>query len=253
MRPALLHRRRASERGVTLLEIMVSLGILALIATLIYGALDGMAKSREGLQRIGDRYSQGRTALSRMTRDLQSAFISAHAPINLALATRTTIFLGKDSSSMDRIDFTTFSHRRLTRNAHESDQAEMSYFTTRDPNVSGKIDLVRREDASIDLEPDKGGAVLVVAEDVAEFNLRYFDPVTQQWTDSWDSSLSSGQLGRLPMQVKVTLVLNHGPGEKPIRFQTKIPIQMQLPLQFANQAAAPPATTSGTNTGAGTR
>jgi general secretion pathway protein J len=216
-----------------LLEIMVSLGILALIATLIYGALDGMAKSREGLARIGDRYAQGRTAISRLTRELQSAFISAHAPINPALITRTTIFLGKDSSSMDRVDFTTFAHRRLTHNAHESDQSEMSYFTARDPNVSGKEDLVRREDSTIDTDPDKGGTVLVVAEDVSEFNLRYFDPVTQQWTDSWDSSQMAGQLGRLPSQVKVNLVLNHGPGDKPIRFQTKIPIQIQLPLSFA--------------------
>ena len=63
-----LPRNRRRERGVTLLEILVSLGILALIATLIYGALDGMARPREGLSRIGDRYHQGRTALNRFTR-----------------------------------------------------------------------------------------------------------------------------------------------------------------------------------------
>jgi general secretion pathway protein J len=72
-----------------------------------------------------------------------------------------------------------------------------------------------------------------VAEDVDEFDLRYFDPVTQQWTDSWDSSNATGQLGRLPSQVKVTLVLRHGPGDRPITFQTKVPIEMQLPLSFA--------------------
>jgi general secretion pathway protein J len=225
--------QKRNERGITLLEIMVSLGIIALIATLIYGALDGMSKSREGLARIGDRYHQGRTAVSRITRELQSAFISAHAPVNQALITRTTIFLGKDSSNEDRIDFTAFAHRRLTSHAHESDQSELSYFTARDPNISGKVDLVRREDPSIDLDADKGGTVLVVAEDVSEFDLRYYDPVSQLWTESWDSSASTGQLGRLPSQVKLSLVLNHGPGDKPIRFQTKIPIQMQLPLSFA--------------------
>jgi general secretion pathway protein J len=229
-----LHTRRARhQRGVTLIEIMVSLGVIALIATLIYGALDGMARSREGLSRIGDRYHQGRTAVSRLTRELQSAFISAHVPTNLALLTRTTTFVGKDASKEDRIDFTTFAHRRLGRNAHESDQSELSYFIAPDPNVSGKSDLVRREDTHIDLEPDKGGTVLVVAEDVAEFDLRYYDPVSQLWTDSWDVSQANGQLGRLPSQVKVTLVLNHGPGDKPIKFSTKIPVQMQLPLQFA--------------------
>jgi hypothetical protein len=39
--------------------------------------------------------------------------------------------------------------------------------------------------------------------------------MTQLWTDSWDSSAATGQLGRLPSQVKITLVLNHGPGDKP--------------------------------------
>lgn len=226
-------RRRVAARGVTLLEIMVALGVLALIGTLIYGALDGMAKSREGITRIGDRYLQGRTALARITRELQSAFVSAHLPVNPALITRSTVFLGTDQSNMDRLDFTTFSHRRLARNAHESDQSEISYFTSRDPNVSGKMDIVRREDASIDLEPTKGGPVLVLAEDVSELEFRYFDPMTQQWTDSWDSSAAAGQLGRLPSQVKVSLVMLHGPGDKPIRFQTKVPIAMQLPISFA--------------------
>lgn len=226
-------RLRRRERGLTLLEIMVSLGIIALIATLIYGALDGMSRSREGLSRIGDRYHQGRTAMSRLTRELQSAFISAHVPVNPALITRATLFLGKDSSRADRIDFTAFAHRRLGRNSHESDQSELSYFTSRDPNVSGKVDLVRREDPHIDMDPDKGGTVLVVAEDVSEFDVRYYDPVAQLWTDSWDSSQATGQLGRLPSQVMVTLVLNGGPGNKTIKFQTKIPIQMQLPLTFA--------------------
>lgn len=227
------HRRDRRERGLTLLEIMVSLGVIALIATLIYGALDGMARSREGLARIGDRYHQGRTAMSRLTRELQSAYISAHTPVNPALVTRSTIFFGKDSSREDRVDFTSFAHRRLKRNAHESDQCELSYFLARDPNVSGKMDLVRREDTQIDLNPNKEGTVLVVAEDVSEFDLRYFDPLTQLWTDSWDSLQATGQFGRLPSQVRVSLVLNHGPGDKPIRFQTKIPIQMQLPLSFA--------------------
>ena len=226
-------RHQARRRGLTLLEIMVSLGVIALIATLIYGALDGMSRSREGLSRIGDRYHQGRTALSRITRELQSAYVSLHIPVNPALVTRATTFVGKDSSREDRIDFTSFAHRRLGRNAHESDQAEISYFIAKDPNVSGKLDLVRREDVTIDLEPGKGGTVLVVAEDVAEFDLRYYDPVTQQWTDSWDAASATGQLGRLPSQVKVSLVLNHGPGDRPIPFVTKVPIQMQLPLSFA--------------------
>src|SRR5262249_9608375 len=136
--------RRAAERGLTLLEVLVSVAILALIGTLIYGAFDGMSRSRQGLARINDRYHQGRGALARMSRKLESAFISAHQPPLISQAVRTTAFIGHDSSTMDRIDFTSFSHRRLGRDVHESDQNELSYFTSKDPDHD-KTDLVRRE------------------------------------------------------------------------------------------------------------
>jgi general secretion pathway protein J len=210
---------------------MVALGILVLIATLIYGALDGMSKTRDGITRIGDRYLQGRNAISRITREMQSAYISLQNPVNPAFITRMTIFKGSDQSSMDRVDFTTFAHRRLNRNVHESDQSEISYFTSKDPNF-GKMDIVRREDASLDLEPTKGGTVQVMAEDVSELNFRYFDVQTQQWTDSWDTTAITGQAGRLPAMVKVSITMNHGPGDRPIHFQTKITIPIQLPLSF---------------------
>jgi len=78
--------RRAHARGLTLLEVLVSVGVLAMVATLIYGAFDGMQRSRVGLSRIDDRYHQGRQALTRMSRELQSAFLSLHTPLQIVTA-----------------------------------------------------------------------------------------------------------------------------------------------------------------------
>lgn len=227
-------RRGARERGLTLLEVMVSIGILALVGTLIYGAFDGMSRSRRGLGEINDRYHQGRGAIARLSRELQSAFLSAHQPLQLIHAVRQTAFIGKNGTPADRVDFTSFSHRRLGRDAHESDQNELGYFASRDPEADRpKIDLVRREAKYIDLEPDKGGVVQVVAEDIESFELEYLDPQTGEWTDTWDSTQAAGQLNRLPLQVKITLVLNGGPHGQPIAFMTKAPIAMQAPIAFA--------------------
>jgi general secretion pathway protein J len=221
----------------TLLEVLVSVTILAMIASLIYGAFDGMSRSRQGLSRINDRYHQGRGALARMTRELQSAFISAHVPLVANQAVRATLFLGTDSASLDRVDFTSFSHRRLRRDIHESDQNELSYFTARDPEDNTKVDLVRREATQIDLEPDRGGVVQVLAENIESFELSYLDPLTGEWSDSWDSTQPAAQLGRLPLQVRMTLLLKGGIGDKPLKVTTKAPIAMQTPLAFAFSTA----------------
>ena len=230
---SLLLRRRARSRGLTLLEVLVSIGILALISTLIYGAFDGMARSRAGLTRLDDRYQQGRSALARMSRELQSAFLSMHQPPQQSQQIRITAFVAKDQGSSDRVDFTSFSHRRLGRDLHESDQNELGYFLSRDPDRSDKYDLVRREQKEIDLEPTKGGTINVICEDVTEFDLSYLDPVSGEWTETWDSTQAAGQFLRLPVQIKIRLVLRGGIGNAPIKLETRVPIPMQSAVSFA--------------------
>jgi general secretion pathway protein J len=212
---------------------MVAVAILAMVAVLTYGAFDGLSRGKKSLGRINDRYHQGRTAIARMTMELSSAFLSAHQPPTEAQYRRITIFAGTNSSPADRIDFTSFSHRRLLKDAHESDQNEISYFGSPDPNVPGKMDLARRESAMIDLQPRKGGEVNVLVEDIESFNVRYLDATTGMWTESWDSSQATGQLGRLPFEVEITLALKTGVDTKPVTFTTKVTIPIQAPLSFA--------------------
>ena len=81
----------------------------------------------------------------------------------------------------------------------------------------------------------------VLATDIDLFDLEYLDPLTGQWTETWDTTQAVGQAARLPLQVRVLLVLNGGQrssagrGRKTIRFVSKIPIPIQKPLTFATQ------------------
>ena len=219
----------------TLLEILVSIAVLAMVSTLIYGAFDGMQRARNGISRIDERYHQGRQALTRMSRELQSAYLSFQQPQLLNASVRTFIFLGTDSGQNDRVDFTSFSHRRLLRNVHESDQNELSYFVGRDPDKNDKYDLLRREQKEVDLEPTKGGAVMVLCEDVAGFDVQYLEPLNDTWLDAWDSSqmASTYTWNRLPLQVRIRLTLRGGEGDQPIKLMTKVSLGMQSPLTFA--------------------
>jgi general secretion pathway protein J len=216
----------------TLLEILVSLGIMAMISLLIYGAFDSLSRGRRGEQLRADRARQGRDAVERIARELQSAFLSMHTPIMPGLITRTTGFLAQNSSQYDRVDFTSFAHRRITKESKESDQAEVGFFVVKDPEVDGKMDLVRREQAPIDFDFKRGGVVNVLAEDVERFDLRYLDPLSGQWVDSWDSTIMTGQLNRLPLEVRIDLELKPVRNSPAFRYVTKIMMPMQQPLKF---------------------
>lgn len=224
---------RAHARGMTLIEVMVAVAIMSGIAVLIHGTMLSLSNGKKGEGMRAERVHQGREAMLRIVRDLSSAYISMHVPPILALQTERTAFVGRSSSTFDRIDFTAFAHLRTDRDSHESDQAEVGYFVVRDPDVDGKMDLVRREQTPIDYEPLRGGIVNVVAENVDEFHLRYMDPITGQWITTWDSMQVTGQPNRLPLEVEITLEIK-GVGEDapPYRYTTKVFLPMQQPLSF---------------------
>src|SRR5690242_2702767 len=119
MRTAFHHRRR--QRGVTLLEVLVSMAILAMISLLIYGAFDSLRRGKKGEELRVDRARQGREAILRITRELSAAYLSLHHPIRLpSLNTDITAFIGQNGTPFDRIDFAAFAHRRLELGAKES-------------------------------------------------------------------------------------------------------------------------------------
>jgi general secretion pathway protein J len=233
-------KKARGVRGFTLVELLVAIVILASISLLIYSAFAGMKRSREGVERLQDRYREGRLAMARMTRELQSAYISLHAPILTSLMVQKTAFIATTGTPADRVDFDSFSNRRVDRNSHVSDQCELSYFGSSDPERPGITDLVRRSSTTLDLDPKKGGRVELLATDIDLFKLTYLDPVTNTWLDTWDTTQGvTGQPARLPVQVKIVLVLNGGAregydrGQNTIRLVTKVDLAIENGLNFA--------------------
>jgi general secretion pathway protein J len=241
VRPPLRACRLRFARGFTLIEVLIAIGILTFITSLLFGAFSGLKRSKDGLTRLQDRHREARLAMARITRELQSAYLSGHIPINQAMLVQRTLFKGTRGTPADRIDFTAFANRRLDRNTHSSDQCELSYFGSQDPVDTSKVDLVRRVDTSIDLDPEKGGRVEVLATDIDLFNVDYLDAQTGLWQESWDTTQATGQIDRLPLQVRIILVLNGGArdsdagGRGKIRLVTKVALPMLQPLTFATQ------------------
>ncbi len=223
---------RIRQRGLTLVEVLVSVAILAMIATLIYGTFDGLSRAKKGEAQRGDRARQARAALDRIAREMQSSYLSMHNPGVPILQTRVTAYMARNGSPYDRVDFTAFAHLRTEREAKESDQAEIGYFALPDPDKDGKTDLVRREQTPPDMDPQRGGIVSVLCEDIESFDLRFFDPLTAQWIENWDSTQITGQQNRIPLEVKVTVVLKNVPSGVQTTYVTKFSLPMQQPLSF---------------------
>jgi general secretion pathway protein J len=222
----------------TLIELLIAMAILAFISVLVFSAIDGMRRSRLGVDRIIDRTREGRLAMARISRELQSAYLSAHVPIDESLEVVTTSFVGESGNPAARLDFNSFSNRRLRADSRVSDQIEISYFGSEDPERSGVTDLVRRV-APPDENPREGGKVEVLATDIDLFQLEYLDPLSGLWREEWDSTSVVGEQGRLPLQVKVVLVLNgasrsrSGGARGKIRLVSKIPLPISDTLDFA--------------------
>jgi general secretion pathway protein J len=202
-----MSRRAKRERGLTLIEVLVAITIFAIVSVVVFGGFNQTMINKRVVEEDADRMHVLRVALERMVRELSMAYVSVQVNINPSLQTMNTCFIGGRAGRGHRIDFTSFSHRRLYRDAHESDQNELSYFVTTDPEDSSKLVLARREQNRIDEDPQTGGTVQVLVHDVLEFDAEYLDPVSGEWIDEWDTRDLTHQPNRLPIQVKLSLTV----------------------------------------------
>ena len=223
------------KRGFTLLEVILAVTVLALIGTMIYGGFTQTALNKARVEEDVDHSRIVHMALERMVRELTMAFVSTHVNPSLDLRVSNTAFIGTNNGREDRIDFTSFSHRRLYRNARESDQNEISYFVTEHPEDPDIMVLARREQNRIDDDPRKGGKSQILVEHVEELNLEYFDPLLSEWVDSWDTVNTLGQPNRLPTQVRIRLsVTDPRRSGKIETFGTRVAIPLTYALNHAN-------------------
>ena len=223
------------KRGFTLLEVILAVTVLALIGTMIYGGFSQTALNKARIQRDVDHSRGVHMALERIARELTMAFVSTHVNPSPELRPVKTAFVGSDNGRDDRIDFTSFSHRRLYRNARESDQNEISYFVTEHPDDPDSRVLARREQNRIDEDPRKGGKSQILLQDVEEFNLEYFDPLLSDWVQSWNTDDVLAQPNRLPSQVRIRLTVSDPRGrDKTKTFGTRVTIPITYALNHAN-------------------
>lgn len=244
-------RTRRTIVGFTLLEVLVAVGLLAFVSLLMVQAIRLSFRAREEISRVEELNHAAQVALRRMASDISMAYLSNH--VNQQEPATATIFQGKQDSLL----FSYLGHERRRRGARESDQGTVEYRLER--TAEGRA-LIRREKATPDAEPERGGIRETLVTGVKDFRLAYWDDKAEDWKDEWEAvmedALRSGSAGtlspvlapagsammkaaqdklledfKLPSRVYIRMVLLDADGNE-FPFETQARIQLRFPLNF---------------------
>ena len=220
-------------RGMTLMEVMISLAVLAMLMVSVWSSFNGTLRAMEVGEEIQNRYSIVRNGVLRMESELSMAYLSFNRPLDETK--HYTLFEGRDSFNSDSLTFSTFGHLRVRKDANESDQSVIQYFLEADPTDKSRIHLFRREsrrltgDRPEDLE--RFFPAYVMVEDVVSFDVKYWDAQLLDWRDEWRTMSLDYQPDRLPPRVKIKLGVRDG--EDIIYFNTQVVLMMQEKIDLS--------------------
>jgi prepilin-type N-terminal cleavage/methylation domain-containing protein len=240
---------RRSAAAFTLIEVMISSALMALILVSAYLCLGAGFSAQKLIEPRAEIIQNARVALALMTADLRAA-----CPLS-----KTDDFLGMTRSvgdiEADNLDFAT--HNYTPRHAREGDFCQESFYLDKDPET-GQFSLWRRRNPTIALDALAGGSKEEIAKGVVGLKLEYFDGL--DWYDSWgevkehgkdqNSARERNNLSGLPDAVRITLLLDSNPRKKnpdtatrdekpapPLVFQTVARLNLVAAAQNSSSAS----------------
>lgn len=198
---------RSSSMAFTLIELVISAALMAVILTGAYACLSAGFSGQRIVEPRSDALQQARIALDRITADIRAA---CPFPRGAAfLGVRRTI----GAMDADNLDFAT--HHHSPRQPGEGDFCEESLFVERDPKT-GLCILWRRRNPAIAFDPLSGGSREALATGLTGFRLEYYDGY--DWYDSWGEMTTATTKSQiksdkpnstgLPEAVRISLALN---------------------------------------------
>jgi type II secretion system protein J len=178
---------KGKAQGFTLLEVMVSLFILSIIFTTIYGSFFTTHSIVTDLKSRIKSHRTLRAALQVVTKDLRSAYF--------ILPDTVTRFKGEDITKKIISPFLSFSAYTPYQREGSSNTLMVEYFLKRKDDREDLILI--RSSRSKDFQDEIEEEVLV--EGVETLDISYFDG--KEWKRKWNSELTKS----LPKGVKLTI------------------------------------------------
>jgi len=195
-----------TNRGFTLIEILVAIAIASLLLLGIYGVFGSLSSARNQIEASGAAYHQARVLFERIGRELHSLTPPAN--------NKTTLHGGTDQRGRSYLELISTATTPMA--GVPGGTATIRYLRSEDrtPGSSGQA-LYRQERPWWETDDEKLGQRLLAA--VAEFKVRFYDG--SQWLDEWAAGA-----GNLPDAVEINLVLDSGGERIPFRSAFDLPL-----------------------------
>lgn len=214
-------RNRPFAPAFTLIELVISAALMAVILTGAYACLSAGFSGQRIVEPRADALQQARVALDRISADLRAA-----CPLP-----RGAAFLGVrrliGTIDADNLDFAT--HHYTPHKPGSGDFCEESLFVERDPK-RGRCTLWRRRNPTMAFDPLSGGSREALATGLSGFRLEYFDGY--DWYDSWGEATT----GTTKSQMKSDKPNSSG---LPEAVRISLALESDLPRTYKDQESTP--------------
>ena len=195
---------RSSQRGMTLIEILIAMAVLAFMAISVVIVMRNSTEVQEDIRARTELSQMGRNAIEMIRQEMYMAYVSRQTTEEWQ-----TFFKASDRDPIDEVHFVTRAHEKRYSDSKESDIAEVSL--TSESGTGAFATLLHRSDPTPDDQWDRGGTILPLARNVRHLNLRYYDRDKEEWVDDWDSE-SGEYANQVPRAVEIVLELEDAAG-----------------------------------------
>lgn len=220
-----IRRAAHSEAGLTLVEVIFALAILAFMVSINYKILIGVIASRQLIDDRREGMYIANSVLTRLSRELQLAVKQPMLPANGSAAAGSSAPISTTGQPSligeSGIGGTTLTFMAKDAGQHIPDGAphagvvQITYRVAEDPEQkaggSSKLLLVRDEVANTKPLADayKKALHFPITNNLKSLSFRFFDAASNEWTDAW----TAAQAPRLPKIIEFTVTLETPKGK----------------------------------------
>ncbi|OGL44327.1 MAG: hypothetical protein A2149_08675 [Candidatus Schekmanbacteria bacterium RBG_16_38_11] len=200
-----------TQNGFTLLELVVSIAIFAVISSFVYGAYTGVVFTTEKTQKKIEIYQKARLVLDRISEELEQA-----VPLLNKDEMACSYFYGTNDeingTNADELNFVSRANANYSRENGKPSLLRISYNLEA---ASGEKEeyyvLVRREDQVFFREDQEKEKSEVFLDNCEGINFEYYSG--DGWIDEWDDKENLAQIDKIPKAVRITLTLKDDEGQ----------------------------------------
>lgn len=253
--------RLKSDRGFTLIEVLLSVAILASLSVLAARSIQQAVKAKAKLQDQIDDVSKMRDALRLIERDVNLAYHhrdfekelddlvkkpatastppaggftpppQQEQPKEAPRKDPATHFVGTDEA----MSFVTMNSTRMMKDERQADFIEVGYALKDCRSSDGKSTskcLWRRSANVVDDDVTLGGEEIVLLENVTEFGLEYIGKGKQDWVKQWRTDKGGDAVSKdnFPLGVRISMTVRKGDSGKGKKYS----MQIVVPIHFPN-------------------